>query len=106
MDSSSTRPRAPKASASSIRGGKTATTRSHDLDGRSVTGPVALVEVQGYVFAAYRWLAEVAAQYGDAAWAMRACAPLPTRSGAWSRIASGCRRRGTTPRLSTRRSGR
>ena len=41
----------------------------HDVDGRSVTGSVALVEVQGYVFAAYRWLAEVGALYGDTSWA-------------------------------------
>jgi glycogen debranching enzyme len=41
----------------------------HDVDGRSVTGSIALVEVQGYVSAAYRWLAEVVAQYGDASWA-------------------------------------
>ena len=42
----------------------------HDVDGRSVIGSVALVEVQGYVFAAYRWLAEVVALYGDASWAV------------------------------------
>ena len=41
----------------------------HDADGRSVTGSIALVEVQGYVFAAYRWLAEVVAHYGNARWA-------------------------------------
>jgi glycogen debranching enzyme len=41
----------------------------HDLDGRSVTGAIALVEVQGYVYAAYRWLADIAALYGDASWA-------------------------------------
>ena len=41
----------------------------HDADGRSVTGSIALVEVQGYVFAAYRWLADVVALYGDSAWA-------------------------------------
>jgi glycogen debranching enzyme len=41
----------------------------HDVDGRSVTGSIALVEVQGYVFAAYRWLADVVALYGDAPWA-------------------------------------
>ena len=41
----------------------------HDLDGRSVTGSIALVEVQGYVFAAYRWLADIVALYGDAPWA-------------------------------------
>ena len=57
------------ASASSTRGGKTAHDSLHDVDGRSVTGSIALVEVQGYVFAAYRWLADVVAQYGDAQWA-------------------------------------
>ena len=41
----------------------------HDADGRSVTGSIALVEVQGYVYAAYRWLADVVAQKGDAPWA-------------------------------------
>jgi glycogen debranching enzyme len=41
----------------------------HDVDGRSVTGTIALVEVQGYVFAAYRWLADIVARYGDARWA-------------------------------------
>ncbi|HZA94480.1 MAG TPA: glycogen debranching N-terminal domain-containing protein, partial [Gemmatimonadales bacterium] len=41
----------------------------HDVDGRSVTGAIALVEVQGYVYAAYRWLAEIVALYGDAPWA-------------------------------------
>ena len=37
----------------------------HDVNGRSVTGSVALVEVQGYVYAAYRWLAEIVGLYGD-----------------------------------------
>jgi glycogen debranching enzyme len=41
----------------------------HDAQGRSVLGDVALVEVQGYVYAAYRWLAEVVARHGDGAWA-------------------------------------
>ena len=41
----------------------------HDSAGRSVSGNVALVEVQGYVYAAYRWLADAVASYGDAAWA-------------------------------------
>jgi glycogen debranching enzyme len=35
-------------------------------DGRIPNGPIALVEVQGYVFAAYRGLAELAAHRGDA----------------------------------------
>jgi glycogen debranching enzyme len=38
-------------------------------EGTPVFGDIALVEVQGYVHAAYRWLAEVAALHGDAAWA-------------------------------------
>lgn len=41
----------------------------HFADGRAVEGPVALVEVQGYVFAAYAWLADVATLRGDHAWA-------------------------------------
>jgi glycogen debranching enzyme len=41
----------------------------HDEDGRSVSGAIALVEVQGYVYAAYRGLAEMARLYGDDAWA-------------------------------------
>ncbi len=41
----------------------------HDRGGRAVFGDVALVEVQGYVYAAYRWLADVARKFGDAAWA-------------------------------------
>ncbi|MCC7023091.1 MAG: amylo-alpha-1,6-glucosidase [Thermomicrobiales bacterium] len=39
--------------------------------GAPVFGDIALVEVQGYVYAAYRWLAEVAALHSDAAWAGR-----------------------------------
>jgi glycogen debranching enzyme len=41
----------------------------HDIAGRPVWGEIALVEVQGYVYAAYRWLADVVARHGDAAWA-------------------------------------
>jgi glycogen debranching enzyme len=41
----------------------------NDADGRPVAGSIALVEVQGYVYAAYRWLADVANRHGDAAWA-------------------------------------
>ena len=41
----------------------------HFADGRAVQGPVALVEVQGYVFAAYAWLAEVATLRNEHAWA-------------------------------------
>lgn len=38
-------------------------------DGRPATGPIALVEVQGYVYAAYAWLAEAARLKGDDDWA-------------------------------------
>jgi len=41
----------------------------HFADGREVDGPIALVEVQGYVYAAYRWLSEALRLRGDAAWA-------------------------------------
>jgi glycogen debranching enzyme len=41
----------------------------HFADGREVDGPIALVEVQGYVYAAYAWLAEAARQRGDGPWA-------------------------------------
>lgn len=41
----------------------------HRPDGGAVTRPVALVEVQGYVYAAKAWLAEVVAARGEAAWA-------------------------------------
>jgi glycogen debranching enzyme len=41
----------------------------HDSDGQPVTGNIALVEVQGYVFAAHRWLAAIVGHYGDAVWA-------------------------------------
>jgi glycogen debranching enzyme len=40
-------------------------------DGRFPQGPVALVEVQGYAFAAYRTMASLAARRGDAAGAER-----------------------------------
>jgi glycogen debranching enzyme len=46
---------------------------SHDslnfADGRPAQGPIALVEAQGYVYAAYAWMADVARTRGDAAWA-------------------------------------
>lgn len=38
-------------------------------DGRPVRGPIALVEVQGYAYAAYAWLAEAVRLRGDNAWA-------------------------------------
>ncbi len=41
----------------------------HFADGREVEGPIALVEVQGYVYAACAWLAEAARLRGDDAWA-------------------------------------
>ena len=41
----------------------------HFADGRAVEGPIALVEVQGYVFAAYAWLADVATLRNEHAWA-------------------------------------
>lgn len=41
----------------------------HWANGDDVGGPIALVEVQGYVYAAYAWLADVAERRGDAAWA-------------------------------------
>ena len=41
----------------------------HYPDGRPAGGAIALVEVQGYVHAAYRRLAEIVAWRGDAAWA-------------------------------------
>ncbi len=41
----------------------------HHADGSVPTGNIALVEVQGYAFAACRRLADIAQLYGDAAWA-------------------------------------
>jgi len=41
----------------------------HQPDGSEVTRPIALVEVQGYVYAAKAWLAEVVAARGETAWA-------------------------------------
>jgi len=41
----------------------------HHADGTPVSGAIALVEVQGYVYAAYTRLATVAAAFGDADWA-------------------------------------
>jgi glycogen debranching enzyme len=41
----------------------------HFADGSEVEGPIALVEVQGYVYAAYAWLAEAARLRGDDRWA-------------------------------------
>jgi len=41
----------------------------HHADGRPPAGPIAAVEVQGYAYAAYDRLADVAASYGDSEWA-------------------------------------
>ncbi|MDQ4044132.1 MAG: hypothetical protein M3173_01590 [Chloroflexota bacterium] len=41
----------------------------HFADGREVVGPIALVEVQGYAYAAYRWLSDVARLRGERDWA-------------------------------------
>ena len=41
----------------------------HWANGDEVEGPIALVEVQGYVYAAYAWLADVADLRGDGTWA-------------------------------------
>ena len=41
----------------------------HRANGDEVEGPIALVEVQGYAFAAYSWLAVVASTRGDEIWA-------------------------------------
>lgn len=41
----------------------------HWANGDEVDGPIALVEVQGYVYAAYAWLAIVAELRGDSTWA-------------------------------------
>ncbi|MGB3330307.1 MAG: glycogen debranching N-terminal domain-containing protein [Thermomicrobiales bacterium] len=41
----------------------------HFADGREVEGPIALVEVQGYLYAAYAGLAEAVRRRGDVAWA-------------------------------------
>ncbi|MDQ3654327.1 MAG: amylo-alpha-1,6-glucosidase [Chloroflexota bacterium] len=41
----------------------------HWANGDEVDGPIALVEVQGYFYAAYAWLAIVAEMRGDSTWA-------------------------------------
>jgi glycogen debranching enzyme len=41
----------------------------HGVSGEAVFGAIALVEVQGYVYAAYAWLADLVERRGDAAWA-------------------------------------
>jgi len=41
----------------------------HDAEGKPVSGNIALVEVQGYVYAAYSWLAEVVEKHGESDWA-------------------------------------
>lgn len=42
----------------------------HNADGEPVSGNIALVEVQGYVYAAYSWLADVVEQHGEAGWTL------------------------------------
>ena len=51
------------------------------LDGRTPTGAIALVEVQGYAYAAYRRLAEVVAARGEVTWSTdwRQCAETVRR---------------------------
>jgi glycogen debranching enzyme len=41
----------------------------HFADGREVEGPIALVEVQGYAYAAYAWLSDAVRLRGDDGWA-------------------------------------
>lgn len=41
----------------------------HFADGREVEGPIALVEVQGYLYAAYAGLADAARRRGETTWA-------------------------------------
>src|SRR5690606_10590585 len=41
----------------------------HFADGRPAQGPIALVEAQGYVYAAWKWMADIARMRGDTAWA-------------------------------------
>ncbi|MGI8484191.1 MAG: amylo-alpha-1,6-glucosidase [Thermomicrobiales bacterium] len=41
----------------------------HFADGRAPKGPIALVEVQGYVYAAYTWLGAAVRDRGDHEWA-------------------------------------
>lgn len=43
-------------------------------DGRQPAGPIALIEVQGYLYAAKRWLAEILAARGEGDWAARLAA--------------------------------
>ncbi|MDQ3694606.1 MAG: amylo-alpha-1,6-glucosidase [Chloroflexota bacterium] len=59
----------------------------HHPDGRpAATGEIALIEVQGYVFAAYRRLADVAATMGNPGWA----AHLRNRAEAVRRTVEEC----------------
>jgi len=41
----------------------------HFADGREARGPIALVEVQGYVYASYAWLGDAVRLRGDNVWA-------------------------------------
>lgn len=49
----------------SQQGWKDSADSLHFANGDDVTGPIALVEVQGYVYAAYAWLADVVYARGD-----------------------------------------
>jgi glycogen debranching enzyme len=63
------RHRAPDGVHISHQGWKDSADSLHHADGTPATGLIALVEVQGYAFAAYDRLAAVAAARGDTVWA-------------------------------------
>ena len=69
-------------------------------DGRFATGPIALVEVQGYAFAAYQAMAGLAKRRGDED-AAAAGWPRPSASARRSSSVSGWRRKASTPSRST-----
>ena len=88
---------AARIAASPTKAGRTASDSVFDADGRDVEGPVALVEVQGYVFAAFRAMAELTARRGAAP--RNAPPGTPRRSGcaALSRSGSGSTRSAPMP---------
>ena len=90
----------------STRAGRTRATAIRDRDGALATGPIALAEVQGYVFDAKRRMAGLAAVRGDDGARRRGSMPRPRRSGAASRTRSGSRTSATTRWPSTARSAR
>ena len=51
------------------QGWKDSSDSLHFASGDPVGGPFALVEIQGYVYAAYAWMAEAARMRGDEVWA-------------------------------------